>query len=56
IVVGDPNQTAEVIDVWTFARNTRSRDPNWLLVATETPQSRRRGPRRPRGGVRSPTS
>ncbi|MGE0724734.1 MAG: Tim44/TimA family putative adaptor protein [Alphaproteobacteria bacterium] len=38
IVEGDPNQTAEVIDVWTFARNTRSRDPNWLLVATETPQ------------------
>jgi len=22
-------------DVWTFARDTRSRDPNWKLVATE---------------------
>lgn len=38
VVDGDPSQTTEVIDVWTFARNTRSRDPNWLLVATETPQ------------------
>jgi predicted lipid-binding transport protein (Tim44 family) len=27
---------AEVIDLWTFARDTRSRDPNWLLVATGT--------------------
>jgi predicted lipid-binding transport protein (Tim44 family) len=26
---------AEVKDVWTFARDTRSRDPNWKLVATE---------------------
>ncbi|TIT40394.1 MAG: calcium-binding protein, partial [Mesorhizobium sp.] len=24
-----------VKDVWTFARDTRSRDPNWKLVATE---------------------
>jgi predicted lipid-binding transport protein (Tim44 family) len=23
-----------VTDIWTFARNTRSRDPNWTLVAT----------------------
>jgi predicted lipid-binding transport protein (Tim44 family) len=26
---------AEVKDVWTFARDARSRDPNWKLVATE---------------------
>ncbi|MEE8287277.1 MAG: hypothetical protein V3R72_11330 [Gammaproteobacteria bacterium] len=23
-------------DIWTFARNTQSRDPNWTLVATDT--------------------
>jgi predicted lipid-binding transport protein (Tim44 family) len=23
-----------VTDVWTFARDTRSGDPNWKLVAT----------------------
>ncbi len=35
IVDGDPETVAEVKDVWTFARDTRSRDPNWKLVATE---------------------
>lgn len=34
VVEGDPQQIAAVTDVWTFSRNTRSRDPNWLLVAT----------------------
>jgi predicted lipid-binding transport protein (Tim44 family) len=33
-VEGDAQQIATVTDVWTFSRNTRSRDPNWLLVAT----------------------
>jgi len=37
IVEGDPNSVTKVTDVWTFARNTRSRDPNWTLVATESP-------------------
>jgi len=35
IVDGDPETVVEVKDVWTFARDTRSRDPNWKLVATE---------------------
>jgi predicted lipid-binding transport protein (Tim44 family) len=35
VVDGDPAKVVEVIDVWTFARNTASRDPNWSLVATE---------------------
>ncbi|MBI3453028.1 MAG: Tim44 domain-containing protein [Rhodospirillales bacterium] len=34
VVDGDPAHVATITDVWTFARNTRSRDPNWLLVAT----------------------
>lgn len=38
IIDGDPMQTIEVIDVWTFARNTRSRDPNWSLVETRAPE------------------
>ena len=37
IVDGDPNQVTKVTDIWTFARNTRSRDPNWALVATRSP-------------------
>jgi len=36
IVDGDPDAVVEVKDVWTFARDTRSRDPNWRLVATES--------------------
>ncbi len=35
VIDGDPETVAEVKDVWTFARDTRSRDPNWRLVATE---------------------
>ncbi|MBS28205.1 MAG: translocase [Alphaproteobacteria bacterium] len=36
-VSGDPSKVATVTDIWTFARNTRSRNPNWTLVATEAP-------------------
>ena len=34
VVDGDPDQLAEITDVWTFARDTASRDPNWELVST----------------------
>ena len=36
VVEGDTEQVAEVRDIWTFARDVRSRDPNWKLVATES--------------------
>lgn len=36
IVDGDPEKVTDVIDIWTFARDTKTRDPNWKLVATET--------------------
>src|SRR5919202_1010313 len=35
IVEGDPKKVSEVVDIWTFARETGARDPNWKLVATE---------------------
>ncbi len=35
VIDGDPETVAEVKDVWTFARDARSKDPNWKLVATE---------------------
>ncbi len=35
VIDGDKEAVTEVKDVWTFARDTRSRDPNWKLVATE---------------------
>jgi len=34
ILDGDPEQLAEIVDLWTFARDTASRDPNWELVST----------------------
>jgi predicted lipid-binding transport protein (Tim44 family) len=34
IVDGDPNTVTDVTDFWTFARDTRSNNPNWMLVAT----------------------
>ena len=34
IVDGDPENPAEKTDFWTFARDTRSSDPNWFLVTT----------------------
>jgi predicted lipid-binding transport protein (Tim44 family) len=36
IVDGDPNHIQQVTDIWTFMRDTRSRDPNWTLVATSS--------------------
>lgn len=35
IIAGDPNRHREVIDIWTFARDAGSRDPNWKLIATQ---------------------
>jgi predicted lipid-binding transport protein (Tim44 family) len=36
VVEGDPSTVAAVTDIWTFARNTRSRDENWILIATRS--------------------
>jgi predicted lipid-binding transport protein (Tim44 family) len=37
VVVGDASEIAEVVDLWTFSRDTRTDDPNWQLVETRTP-------------------
>jgi predicted lipid-binding transport protein (Tim44 family) len=37
-IEGSPDKVTEVTDVWTFARDVSSRDPNWKLVATEAEQ------------------
>jgi predicted lipid-binding transport protein (Tim44 family) len=34
VVDGDPGHPAEKTDFWSFTRDTRSGDPNWVLVAT----------------------
>lgn len=37
VIDGDPSYVATVTDLWTFERDTRSRSPNWKLVATRSP-------------------
>jgi predicted lipid-binding transport protein (Tim44 family) len=34
IVDGNPDKVADITDLWTFARDMTSRDPNWKLVGT----------------------
>jgi predicted lipid-binding transport protein (Tim44 family) len=36
VIEGDPNAVRDVVDIWTFARDTRASDPNWTLVATSS--------------------
>ena len=36
IIDGDPAQVRDVNDIWTFARDVASRDPNWKLVGTQS--------------------
>jgi predicted lipid-binding transport protein (Tim44 family) len=36
IVDGNPNEVQKVIDLWTFRRDTKSSDPNWLLIKTDS--------------------
>ncbi|MGE3148906.1 MAG: Tim44/TimA family putative adaptor protein [Pseudorhodoplanes sp.] len=38
VIDGSPDKVTEVTDIWTFARDVNSRDPNWNLVATEAGQ------------------
>jgi predicted lipid-binding transport protein (Tim44 family) len=34
IIDGNPDKISDITDVWTFARDISSRDPNWKLVGT----------------------
>jgi predicted lipid-binding transport protein (Tim44 family) len=36
VIDGSAEKIADVNDIWTFARDTTTRDPNWKLVATES--------------------
>jgi predicted lipid-binding transport protein (Tim44 family) len=38
VIEGNPEKVTDVTDVWTFARDLSSRDPNWKLVGTEAGQ------------------
>ena len=34
VLGGDPDRITEMVDIWTFSRNIKSRDPRWLLSET----------------------
>ncbi len=34
IVTGNPDEITTIEDVWTFTRDVRSADPNWILIET----------------------
>ncbi len=36
IVDGNPNEVVKAVDLWTFRRDTKSKDPNWVLTKTES--------------------
>jgi predicted lipid-binding transport protein (Tim44 family) len=36
VINGNTDRVIQVDDIWTFIRDTGSRDPNWKLAATET--------------------
>jgi predicted lipid-binding transport protein (Tim44 family) len=38
VIDGSVERVTDVTDVWTFARDVSSRDPNWKVVATESGQ------------------
>jgi predicted lipid-binding transport protein (Tim44 family) len=36
MVEGNRDKVVDMVDIWTFARDVDSRDPNWKLIATQT--------------------
>ncbi len=36
IIAGNPDKTTQMIDVWTFTRDIKSRDPRWLVCETRS--------------------
>ena len=35
VINGSADKVVQIDDIWTFVRDTGSRDPNWKLAATE---------------------
>ncbi|MDA0260704.1 MAG: Tim44/TimA family putative adaptor protein [Proteobacteria bacterium] len=37
VIAGDTRAVQDITDIWTFARSTKSSDPNWTLIETRSP-------------------
>ena len=36
ILSGDPSKVKKVYDTWKFSRDSRSKNPNWFLIDTQS--------------------
>ncbi|MEL7304054.1 MAG: Tim44/TimA family putative adaptor protein, partial [Pseudomonadota bacterium] len=36
VISGDPQRVQDVTDIWTFARDLSTQDPNWKLIGTQS--------------------
>ena len=36
VIDGDPERINQITDIWTFSHDSRSKDPNWILVETRS--------------------
>ncbi len=36
VVTGDPEKTKKVLDTWKFSKDSKSNNPNWLLIDTQS--------------------
>jgi predicted lipid-binding transport protein (Tim44 family) len=36
VIGGAPETVEEITDIWTFSRDTKSADPNWILIETRS--------------------
>ena len=35
VISGDPEKIKKVLDTWKFSKDSRSNNPNWLLIDTQ---------------------
>ena len=35
VIDGDNNQILQIKEIWTFSKNLKSKDPNWILEEIE---------------------
>ena len=40
VIDGDPDKISDVEDIWTFTRDTRAPDPNWILIETRAAEKK----------------
>ena len=34
LIAGHPDRTTKMVDIWTFSRDVKSKDPRWMVIET----------------------